>query len=62
MASWSIGPKPVGRNGVFTIRPKYYDKAENQRGEMKIRPFITMIKRCEIYSNYQLLAVVLLSD
>ena len=38
MASWSVGPKPVGRNGVFTIRPKYYDKAENQRGETKIRP------------------------
>ena len=34
--SWSLGPKPVVRNDVFTIRPKYYDKAEIWRAEFKI--------------------------
>ena len=27
---WTIGSKPVGRNDIFTLRPEYYDKAENQ--------------------------------
>ena len=31
IAGWSVGPKPVSQNDVFIIRPKYYDKAENQR-------------------------------
>ena len=34
--SWTIGPKPVGRNEVFTIRPKYYDKAENRNRDQAI--------------------------
>ena len=28
-AAWTIGPKPVGRNDVFTIRREYSRKAEN---------------------------------
>ena len=30
------GSKPVGQNYVFTIRMKYYDKANNQRAEIMI--------------------------
>ena len=36
--SWTIGPKPVDQNDVFTIRPKYNHKAENRRAKMMIRP------------------------
>ena len=32
------GFQPVGRNDVFTIRPKYYNRAENRSAEMTIRP------------------------
>ena len=35
---WTIGSKPVGQNDIFTLRPKYYDKAENRRANMTIRP------------------------
>ena len=35
---WSVESKPVGRNDVFTIRPKYYDKAKNRRAKMMLRP------------------------
>ena len=34
---WSVGSKPVGRNDVFTVRPKYYHKAKNREAEMTIR-------------------------
>ena len=37
-SSWTIGPKPIDRNDVFTIRLKYYHKAKNRRAEMTIRP------------------------
>ena len=37
-SNWTVGPKPVGQNYVSTIRPKYYDIAENRRAEMRIRP------------------------
>ena len=29
-SSWTVGPKPVGRNDISTLRPKYYIKAENR--------------------------------
>ena len=37
-SSWTVRPKPVDQNDVFTIKPKYYHKAENGRAEMTIRP------------------------
>ena len=37
ISSWIVGPKPVDQNNVFTIRSKYYRKAENRRVEMTIR-------------------------
>ena len=33
-----VGPKPVGQNNVFTVRPKYSDKAKNRKAENTIRP------------------------
>ena len=45
-SSWTVGSKPEGQNDVFTIRLKYYDKAENQFAEMTVRPnffFIALI-------------------
>ena len=46
-AGWSVGSKPVGRNDVFTERPKYYHKPENRKAKMTIRPknYITNIKK-----------------
>ena len=38
VSSWTVGPKPVGQNDVFTIRTKYSDKAKNRGAKNMIRP------------------------
>ena len=61
-AGWTIGSKPVGRNDVFTIRPKYYQQAENQQAEnqqaeMTVRPiffFIALLFTVFIRQNIML--------
>ena len=32
-SGWSVGSKTVGRNHVFTVRPKYYHKVEGRNGD-----------------------------
>ena len=36
-SGWTVGSKPVGQNDVFTIRPKYYDKAKTKTSMPKPR-------------------------
>ena len=41
--SWMIGPRPVGQNDIFKLKPKYYDKAENRKAEITIRSKIVIV-------------------
>ena len=45
LLSWTVGPKPVDRNDVFTLRSKYYHKGKPKfvgRNDDKNKKFIVI--------------------
>ena len=49
-SGWTEGSKPVGQNHIFTLKPKYYDNAENHQAKMMIRPKNIFFLSPSIYS------------
>ena len=56
ITGWTVGSKTVGRNNVFTLKPEYYHKTENQQAEMTIRPknifFIALVLTVYYMTEY----------